>query len=106
VQRAALALAELGFSVKEMLGGFECGAREGFEFETWQGRATRDADPLTAPVDTDYMDGDGYGATAAKFPAGRWGMPDDPTRLIAWPTTDEAEWITGQVIDSEGDFRR
>ncbi|MFC8669403.1 rhodanese-like domain-containing protein [Streptomyces sp. NPDC057199] len=48
--RAALALAELGFQVKEMLGGFEYWAREGFEFETWEGRERRDADPLTAPV--------------------------------------------------------
>ncbi|MEU5894829.1 rhodanese-like domain-containing protein [Streptomyces venezuelae] len=50
--RAALALARLGFQVKEMLGGFEYWAREGFEFETWEGRERRDADPLTAPVDT------------------------------------------------------
>ncbi|WP_369269679.1 rhodanese-like domain-containing protein [Streptomyces sp. R11] len=47
--RAALALAELGYQVKEMLGGFEYWAREGFEYETWQGRGRREADPLTAP---------------------------------------------------------
>ncbi|CAL9363058.1 3-oxoacyl-[acyl-carrier-protein] reductase FabG [Streptomyces sp. enrichment culture] len=58
------------------------------------------------PVDTDYMTGEDYEAIAARFPAGRWGMPDDPARLIAWLATDEAEWITGQVIDSEGGFRR
>lgn len=51
--RAALALAELGFQVKEMLGGFEYWAREGFAYETWEGSARRDADPLTAPVDSD-----------------------------------------------------
>ncbi|MEV5885924.1 rhodanese-like domain-containing protein [Streptomyces sp. NPDC052020] len=49
--RAALALAELGFRVKEMLGGFEYWVREGFEFETWRGRERRPADPLTAPAD-------------------------------------------------------
>ncbi|MEV7426453.1 SDR family oxidoreductase [Streptomyces sp. NPDC091212] len=58
------------------------------------------------PVDTDYLTGAAYDAIAALFPAGRWGMPDDPARLIAWLATDEAEWITGQVIDSEGGFRR
>uniref|UniRef100_A0AAU1I5Y1 Rhodanese-like domain-containing protein n=1 Tax=Streptomyces sp. NBC_00180 TaxID=2903632 RepID=A0AAU1I5Y1_9ACTN len=47
--RAALALAELGYQVKEMLGGFEYWAREGFEYETWRGRERREADPLTAP---------------------------------------------------------
>jgi len=58
------------------------------------------------PVDTDYLTGDAYDAVAARFPAGRWGMPDDPARLIAWLTTDEAGWITGEVINSEGGFLR
>ncbi|MER6183242.1 SDR family oxidoreductase [Streptomyces sp. NPDC001652] len=58
------------------------------------------------PVDTDYLTGEVYEAVAARFPAGRWGMPDDPARLIAWLATDEAGWVTGQVIDSEGGFRR
>ncbi|MGW0334946.1 rhodanese-like domain-containing protein [Streptomyces sp. NPDC003011] len=51
--RAALALAELGYQVKEMLGGFEYWAREGFAFETWEGRERLTADPLTAPVDVE-----------------------------------------------------
>ncbi|WP_336322441.1 rhodanese-like domain-containing protein [Streptomyces lavendofoliae] len=50
--RAALALAELGYQVKEMLGGFEYWVREGFPYETWEGLRTREADPLTAPVGT------------------------------------------------------
>ncbi|MGW0418251.1 rhodanese-like domain-containing protein [Streptomyces sp. NPDC003015] len=50
--RAALALAELGYQVKEMLGGFEYWVREGFAFETWQGRERRVADTLTAPADS------------------------------------------------------
>ncbi|MFD8571459.1 rhodanese-like domain-containing protein [Streptomyces sp. NPDC057694] len=49
--RAALALAELGFQVKEMLGGFEYWVREGFPYETWEGSARQSADPLTAPAD-------------------------------------------------------
>ncbi|MEU2222765.1 rhodanese-like domain-containing protein [Streptomyces sp. NPDC018347] len=48
--RAALALAELGYRVKEMLGGFEYWAREGLGYETWRGPARRDPDLLTAPV--------------------------------------------------------
>jgi 3-oxoacyl-[acyl-carrier protein] reductase len=27
-------------------------------------------------------------------------------RLIGWLCTDEADWVTGQVINSEGGFRR
>ncbi|MGA5358659.1 SDR family oxidoreductase [Streptomyces purpurascens] len=58
------------------------------------------------PVDTDYLNGEAYEAVAAGFPSGGWGMPDDPARLIAWLATDEAGWITGEVISSEGGFRR
>ncbi|MFD8999690.1 SDR family oxidoreductase [Streptomyces sp. NPDC059582] len=58
------------------------------------------------PVDTGYATGDDHAAVTARFPAGRWGRPDDPARLIAWLATDEAEWVTGQVVDSEGGFRR
>jgi 3-oxoacyl-[acyl-carrier protein] reductase len=40
------------------------------------------------------------------MPLGRWGEPDDAARLIAWLCSEDARWITGQVIDSEGGFRR
>ena len=48
--RAALALAELGFVVREMIGGLEYWIREGFPVQTAAGRVVRAADPLTAPV--------------------------------------------------------
>jgi 3-oxoacyl-[acyl-carrier protein] reductase len=41
-----------------------------------------------------------------RMPFGRWGEPDDAARLVAWLCSDDARWITGQVIDSEGGFRR
>lgn len=58
------------------------------------------------PVDTGYLAHREWEAVRAMFPAGRWGEPDDPARLIAWLCTDEAAWITGQVINSEGGFAR
>ncbi|MFE1882730.1 SDR family oxidoreductase [Streptomyces diastatochromogenes] len=58
------------------------------------------------PVDTGYATGEAHAAVAARLPAGRWGVPDDPARLIAWLATDEAGWITGEVVNSEGGFRR
>lgn len=58
------------------------------------------------PVDTGYLSGREYQAVAERFPGGRWATPEDPARLIAWLTTDDARWITGQVIDTEGGFRR
>jgi 3-oxoacyl-[acyl-carrier protein] reductase len=62
------------------------------------------------PVDTGYAafadQPDVHEIVRRHFPQGRWGSPDDPARLIAWLVTDEAAWITGQVINSEGGFRR
>lgn len=42
----------------------------------------------------------------APMPFGRWGEPEDAARLIAWLCADDARWITGQVLNSEGGFRR
>jgi len=58
------------------------------------------------PVDTGYAPPDVHEIVRRHFPRGRWGTPDDPARLIAWLVTDDAAWITGQVINSEGGFRR
>jgi 3-oxoacyl-[acyl-carrier protein] reductase len=41
-----------------------------------------------------------------RMPFGRWGEPDDAARLVAWLCSDDGRWITGQVVDSEGGFRR
>ncbi|MBT2385276.1 rhodanese-like domain-containing protein [Streptomyces sp. ISL-11] len=51
--RAALALARLGYRVKEMLGGIEYWIREGYAVETWEGPRQLPADPLTAPIGAD-----------------------------------------------------
>lgn len=58
------------------------------------------------PVDTGYATGEAYERVRRQFPERRWGAPDDPARLIAWLATDEAAWVTGQVISTEGGFRR
>jgi NAD(P)-dependent dehydrogenase (short-subunit alcohol dehydrogenase family) len=58
------------------------------------------------PVDTGYAPPDVHEAVRHRFPQARWGLPDDPARLIAWLATDEASWITGQIINAEGGFRR
>jgi len=58
------------------------------------------------PVDTGYATPEGHEMVRRGFPQGRWGTPDDPARLIAWLATDDAAWITGQVINTEGGFRR
>ena len=58
------------------------------------------------PVDTGYAPPEAHEVVRRHFPQQRWGVPDDPARLIAWLVTDDAIWITGQVINSEGGFRR
>lgn len=47
--RAALALATIGYDVREMLGGIEYWIREGLPVETRDGTVTAEPDPLTAP---------------------------------------------------------
>lgn len=46
--RAALALATLGYQVKEMIGGYEYWVREGFPVQTASGPRRRPVDNLTA----------------------------------------------------------
>ncbi|MFC8801195.1 rhodanese-like domain-containing protein [Promicromonospora sp. NPDC057138] len=48
--KAALEFAQLGYEVKEMIGGFEYWVREGFAYDTASGRVNPDPDPLAAPV--------------------------------------------------------
>lgn len=56
------------------------------------------------PVQTGYIDEDLMRRILPDFPTGRVGLPDDPARLLAWLTTDEAAWVTGQVISADGGF--
>ena len=58
------------------------------------------------PTDTGYVDQATRERVATMFPAGRWGAPADAARLVAWLCTDDAAWVTGQVVNSEGGFRR
>ena len=52
------------------------------------------------PTDTGWPTPEVYKAVLKASPQGRWGQPDDAARVIAWLATDDAQWITGQAIDS------
>ena len=54
------------------------------------------------PTDTGWPTPEVYRAVLDASPQGRWGQPDDAARLIAWLATDDAQWISGQVIASRG----
>ncbi|WP_319461517.1 SDR family oxidoreductase [Micromonospora sp. RTP1Z1] len=58
------------------------------------------------PTDTGYADPERLAAVARLFPGGRWGTPEDAARLVRFLCSADADWITGQVIDSEGGFQR
>jgi 3-oxoacyl-[acyl-carrier protein] reductase len=57
------------------------------------------------PTDTGWPDAELRARVEAQMPRRRWGTPDDAARLIAWLASEESEWVTGQVIDSDGGFR-
>jgi 3-oxoacyl-[acyl-carrier protein] reductase len=58
------------------------------------------------PTDTGWMTPELSARLLPQFPFGRIGLADDAARLIAFLVSDEAAWITGQVIHSEGGFVR
>jgi len=58
------------------------------------------------PTDTGWMTPELHLELAARTPMGRVGLPEDVARLVCWLASDDAGWITGQVIDSEGGFLR
>jgi 3-oxoacyl-[acyl-carrier protein] reductase len=58
------------------------------------------------PTDTGWMTEELRQELSAKFSARRVGEPEDAARLVAFLASDEAAWITGQVIHSEGGFLR
>jgi 3-oxoacyl-[acyl-carrier protein] reductase len=58
------------------------------------------------PTDTGWMSEELEQELIGKFPLGRIGQPEDAARLVAFLASDEAAWITGQIIHSEGGFSR
>jgi 3-oxoacyl-[acyl-carrier protein] reductase len=58
------------------------------------------------PTDTGWANAKLFDQVRYALPAGRWGSPDDVSRLVSWLVSDDAAWITGQVLNSEGGFRR
>lgn len=56
------------------------------------------------PVPTGYISEDDIAQLTPEFALGRMAATDDPARLVAWLTTNEASWVTGQVISADGGF--
>jgi 3-oxoacyl-[acyl-carrier protein] reductase len=58
------------------------------------------------PVDTGWPSAELREELRARFPAGRWGRPEDIAAVVRWLASEDSGWVTGQVIDAEGGFRR
>lgn len=58
------------------------------------------------PVDTGWPSAELRERLRLAFPGGRWGSPEDIAAIIAWLVSEDSAWMTGQVIDAEGGFRR
>jgi 3-oxoacyl-[acyl-carrier protein] reductase len=56
------------------------------------------------PIDTGWMDDATRTTLTARQPTGRLGLPVDTAQLVAFLVSDEAGWITGQLITSDGGF--
>ncbi|MGD7044519.1 SDR family oxidoreductase [Jeotgalibacillus proteolyticus] len=57
------------------------------------------------PTNTGWMTDDIKQDILKRSPSGRIGEPKDCANLAAFLASEKAEWITGQVIHSEGGFR-
>jgi 3-oxoacyl-[acyl-carrier protein] reductase len=58
------------------------------------------------PTDTTWMTDQIRENLLPKFSMGRIGVPEDVARIVGFLASDDAKWITGQVIHSEGGFYR
>jgi len=58
------------------------------------------------PTDTGWIDDDLKAALLPLSPFGRLGQPEDAAKVIVYLVGPDGGWITGQVIHSEGGFRR
>lgn len=57
-------------------------------------------------TDTGWMDDNIKDNYIKLCPKGRFGQPSDAANLIAFLASKEADWISGQIIHSEGGFYR
>jgi 3-oxoacyl-[acyl-carrier protein] reductase len=58
------------------------------------------------PVDTGWPSEELKQRLIPAFPAGRWGRPADIAGVVAWLVGPSSAWMTGQVLNVEGGFRR
>ncbi|MCH2234771.1 MAG: SDR family oxidoreductase [Crocinitomicaceae bacterium] len=58
------------------------------------------------PNDTGWINEELRNSLIKQFPMKRIGKPKDTAKLVGFLTSKDADWITGQIIHSEGGFKR
>jgi 3-oxoacyl-[acyl-carrier protein] reductase len=56
------------------------------------------------PTDTGWMTEEVKQKLLPRFPMGRIGQPEDAARIITFLASEDAAWVTGQIIRSTGGF--
>ncbi len=56
------------------------------------------------PTNTGWMSSELKEELLPKFPMGRLGEPRDAAKLVIFLASEESEWVTGQIIHSDGGF--
>jgi len=56
------------------------------------------------PTDTGWATPELTRHELRRLPLGRWGTAHDAARAVGWLASDDAGWITGQVLTSDGGF--
>ncbi len=56
------------------------------------------------PTDTGWMSEEIKQELLPRFPKGRIGQPEDAARIITFLASEDAAWVTGQIIRSTGGF--
>ncbi|MEP6986220.1 MAG: SDR family oxidoreductase [Chloroflexota bacterium] len=83
------------------------GAVEAFTLSLAAGVAKRGitvnaVDP--GPTDTGWMKPELKAILSQRTPSGRVGLPEDAAKLIGFLASEDSEWVTGQIIHSNGGF--
>ncbi|WP_456278634.1 SDR family oxidoreductase [Bacillus sp. AK128] len=58
------------------------------------------------PTDSTWMNDEIRKQLQPKFAMGRIGLPEDAANVIGFLVSEDAKWLTGQIIHSEGGFHR
>ena len=81
------------------------GLRSAFEDDNTAGVIMRANSPGGSPVQSGYITSEMEASLVPEIPVGRVGRPDDIANAVVFFTSEQASWITGQVLFVHGGHR-